>query len=78
MPLKIYMIRNGEYHLHVVGLWLNLDQMLNWIGDQVHSWDARTGETDLDVFMKKHRVEVYPADGGPGEPIDWKEIIPQE
>jgi hypothetical protein len=78
MPVKIYVLKSGDYNLHIVGLWLNLDVMLNWIGDQVHSLNERTDETDLDVFMKKHQVVVYPSDGGSGEPIDWNEIIPQE
>lgn len=75
--IHIYMIQSKKYS-HVQGLWTDLDEMLIWISKQVYSWDQRTGETNLDVFMEQNRVAVFQDGGGYGEYLSWKEIIPQD
>ena len=73
--MTIYMIQGKEYD-HIEGLWTDVDQMLDWISNQAHSWDERTGETELEVFMKENQLLEYQDGGCRGEYISWDEVIP--
>lgn len=78
--MTIYMIQSRDIE-NIKGLWTDLDEMLAWVSRQTYSWTEATGEatgeTDLDVFMKRNRVVEYQDGGGYGEYLPWHEIIPQ-